>query len=183
MKNPQIYINSELEYVTLTEAFDMVQESTHWDDFDTNFYEKILEALDLEFNFHPTEEDPDVDWEIFWYNEVVPAVEKIKEELAEDLLEEIKKDEVSYAIVSGNREVYCNADTQNIMDIYGYNDSYTGEHFYGVYGDAVDGQLDSRSVSDEVILKGIKLMLKLGSPVKRDELPKGEDFKPTFLEV
>lgn len=82
MKNPQIYINSEIEYLTLTETFDMIQESTNWDDFETKVYEDILEALDLEFNFHPTEEDPDVDWDNFWNDEVVPAVEALKAELA-----------------------------------------------------------------------------------------------------
>lgn len=176
MKNPQIYINGELENVTLTEAFDMIQESTDWTDYDTKVYEDIVEALDLEFDFSDTE----ADWEGFWNNEVVPAVEKIKDDNAKELLEEIKSNDVSYAIVRKNGEIYCNLDTQNIMDVYGYTYD-SGEHFYGVYGDAIDGQLDSRGVSDEVILKAIKLMLSLGRPVKRDELPTKEGFKPAFV--
>lgn len=176
MKNPQIYINSELENVTLTEAFDLVQESTDWTDYDTKVYEDILEALDLEFDFNDTE----ADWQGFWENEVVPAVEQLKDDTAKELLEEIKSNDVSYAIVDKKGEVYCNLDTQNIMDIYSHTYD-SGEHFYGVYGDAIDGQLDSRGVSDEVILKAIKLMLSLGRPVKRDELKFGKDFKPTFV--
>ena len=76
-------------------------------------------------------------------------------------------------------KVYCNSETINIMDIY----CYDGEdgHFYGVYGDAVGGQIDSRNVSDDVILKAIKLMLGLGEPVKRSELPTDSDFKGTFF--
>ena len=71
-------------------------------------------------------------------------------------------------------------ETSNIMDIYGYN----GEdgHFYGVYGDAVGGQIDSRNVSDDVILKAIRLMLDLGEPVERPEIPTGSDFKQTFVD-
>ena len=176
MKNPQIYINSELENVTLTEAFDLVQESTDWTDYDTKVYEDILEALDLEFDFNDTE----ADWQGFWENEVVPAVEQLKDDTAKELLEEIKSNDVSYAIVNKKGKVYCNTDTQNIMDIYGYTYD-SGEHFYGVYGDTIDGQLDSRGVSDEIILKAIKLMLSLGRPVKRDELKFGKDFKPTFV--
>lgn len=176
MKNPQIYINSELENVTLTEAFDLVQESTDWTDYDTKVYEDIVEALDLEFDFSDTE----ADWQGFWENEVVPAVEQLKDDTAKELLEEIKSNDVSYAIVNKKGKVYCNTDTQNIMDIYGYTYD-SGEHFYGVYGDTIDGQLDSRGVSDEIILKAIKLMLSLGRPVKRDELKFGKDFKPTFV--
>ena len=98
---------------------------------------------------------------------------------AKQLLEEIKKNEVSFAIVSEDGKVYCNKETGNIMDIYGY-DGEDG-HFYGVYGDAVDGQIDSRNVSDDIILKAIELMLNLGKPVKRSELPNDYDFKRTFF--
>ena len=100
-------------------------------------------------------------------------------ENAKQLLEEIKNNEVSYAIVNEDGKVYCNSETINIMDIYGY-DGEDG-HFYGVYGDAVGGQIDSRNVSDDVILKAIKLMLGLGEPVKRSELPTDSDFKGTFF--
>lgn len=98
---------------------------------------------------------------------------------AKQLLEEIKNNDVAYAIVNEAGAVYCNCETSNIMDIYGH-DGADG-HFYGVYGDAVGGQLDSRNVSDDVILKAIQLMLGLGEPVKRSELSIGSDFKPTYL--
>lgn len=105
--------------------------------------------------------------------------EELDMENAKQLLEEIKNNEVAYAIVNEAGAVYCNCETSNIMDIYGH-DGEDG-HFYGVYGDAVGGQLDSRNVSDDVILKAIQLMLDLGEPVKRSELSTGSDFKPTYL--
>nr|WP_295589368.1 DUF3553 domain-containing protein [uncultured Streptococcus sp.] len=101
-------------------------------------------------------------------------------ENAKQLLEEIKNNDVAYAIVNEDGAVYCNCKTSNIMDIYGH-DGEDG-HFYGVYGDTVGGQLDSRNVSDDVILKAIKLMLGLGEPVKRSELSMGSDFKQTFVD-
>ena len=106
-------------------------------------------------------------------------VEELDMENAKQLLEEIKNNDVAYAIVNEAGAVYCNRETSNIMDIYGH-DGADG-HFYGVYGDAVGGQLDSRNVSDDVILKAIQLMLGLGEPVKRSELSTGSDFKPTYL--
>lgn len=99
---------------------------------------------------------------------------------AQELLEIIKNQEVNFAIVNESGEVYCNRDTGNIMDIYGFDDDKEG-HFYGVYGDVVDGvQVDSRNYSDEYIQKAIELMLTLGKPVKRSELPKDVDFKRTY---
>lgn len=106
-------------------------------------------------------------------------VEELEMENAKQLLEEIKNNDVAYAIVKEDGAVYCNLSTSNIMDIYGH-DGEDG-HFYGVYGDAVGGQLDSRNVPDDVILKAIQLMLGLGEPVKRSELSTGSDFKPTYL--
>ena len=105
---------------------------------------------------------------------------ELEMENAKQLLEEIKNNDVAYAIVNEDGAVYCNCETSNIMDIYGHD----GEdaHFYGVYGDAVGGQLDSRNVSDDVILKAIKLMLGLGEPVKRSEVSMGSDFKQTFVD-
>ena len=107
------------------------------------------------------------------------CAKELKMEKAKQLLEEIKNNDVAYAIVNEDGKVYCNLETSNIMDIYGHN----GEdgHFYGVYGDAVGGQLDSRNVPDDVILKAIQLMLGLGEPVKRSELSTGSDFKSTYL--
>lgn len=106
-------------------------------------------------------------------------VEELEMENAKQLLEEIKNNDVAYAIVKEDGAVYCNLGTSNIMDIYGH-DGEDG-HFYGVYGDAVGGQLDSRNVPDDVILKAIQLMIGLGEPVKRSKLSTGSDFKPTYL--
>ena len=97
---------------------------------------------------------------------------------AKELLEQIKNNEVQYAIVDGKGAAYCNRDTDNIMDIYGFDDEKEG-HFYGVYGDAVGGQIDSRNVSDEVILEAIEFMLELGKVVKRSEL-NFTDLKRTY---
>ena len=105
---------------------------------------------------------------------------ELQMEKAKELLENIKNNDVAYAIVSEDGAVYCNLGTSNIMDIYGH-DGENG-HFYGVYGDAVGGQIDSRNVSDDVILKAIHLMLGLGEPVKRSELSMGSDFKRTFVD-
>lgn len=98
---------------------------------------------------------------------------------AKELLEQIKNNEVQYAIVDDKGAVYCNQDTDNIMDIYGLTDEEDG-HFYGVYSDIL-GQIDSRGADDERILKSIELMLSLGKPVKRSELKHGKDFKRTYF--
>lgn len=97
---------------------------------------------------------------------------------AKELLEQIKNNEVQYAIVNENSAVYCNEDTENIMDIYGFDDEKEG-HFYGVYGDLVGPQIDSRRDDDERILKAIELMLEFGKPVKRSELSFSKGFKLT----
>lgn len=97
---------------------------------------------------------------------------------ATELLEQIKNNEVQYAIVNDKGDVYCNRGTNNIMDIYGFDDEEVG-HFYGVYGDAVGGQIDSREISDEKILKAIEFMLTLGKAVRRSEL-NFADLKRTY---
>ncbi|MGT2951625.1 hypothetical protein BU202_08305 [Streptococcus cuniculi] len=99
---------------------------------------------------------------------------------AKKILEEIKNSNVRYAIVNENNEVYCNLGTHNIMDIYGLDDD--NGHFYGVYGDAVGGQIDSRNLSDKAIEKSIEIMLSLGKPVKRSDLVFEEDFKRAFVD-
>lgn len=98
---------------------------------------------------------------------------------ATELLEEIKNNEVQYAIVDNKGAAYCNSDTDNIMDVYGFDDE--DGHFYGVYGDAVDGQIDSRNASDEIILQAIEFMLTLGKAVRRSEL-NFSDFKRTYYD-
>lgn len=97
---------------------------------------------------------------------------------AKELLEKIKNNKVQYAIVDDKGAAYCNSGTDNIMDIYGLTDEENG-HFCGVYSDAVDGQIDSRNASDEVILQAIEFMLTLGKAVKRSEL-NFSDFKRTY---
>lgn len=97
---------------------------------------------------------------------------------AKELLEQIKNNEVQYAIVDDKGAAYCNSDTDNIMDIYGLTDEENG-HFYGVYGDAVDSQIDSRNASDEIILQAIEFMLTLGKAVRRSDL-NFSDFKRTY---
>lgn len=96
---------------------------------------------------------------------------------AKELLEQIKNNKVQYAIVDDKGATYCNSDTDNIMDIYGLDDE--DGHFYGVYGDAVDGQIDSRNASDEIILQAIEFMLTLGKAVRRSDL-NFSDFKRTY---
>lgn len=98
---------------------------------------------------------------------------------ATELLEQIKNNEVQYAIVNEKGDVYCNEGTDNIMDIYGLTDEEDG-HFYGVYSDIL-GQIDSRTSDDERILKAIELMLSLGKAVRRSELPADKDFKRTYF--
>lgn len=98
---------------------------------------------------------------------------------AKELLEQIKNNEVQYAIVDDKGAAYCNSDTDNIMDVYGFDDEHG--HFYGVYGDAVDGQIDSRNASDEVILQAIEFMLTLGKAVRRSDL-NFSDFKRTYYQ-
>ena len=98
---------------------------------------------------------------------------------ATELLEQIKNNEVQYAIVDNGGAVFCNRDTDNVMDIYGFTDEENG-HFYGVYSDIL-GQVDSRNVSDERILKSIELMLSLGKAVRRSELPADKNFKRIYF--
>lgn len=97
---------------------------------------------------------------------------------ATELLEQIKNNEVQYAIVNDKGAVFCDEETGNIMDIYGYSDD-ENDHFYGVYSEIL-GQVDSRGADDERILKSIELMLSLGEVVKRSELPADKDFKRTY---
>lgn len=104
-------------------------------------------------------------------------VNKMKK--AQQLLKKIKNTNVSYAIMDEDNEIYCNKETNNIMDIYGY-DNENG-HFYGVYSDVVDGQIDSRYFSDDAILNAIDKLLFLGNPIKRTDLPSDADFKRTFF--
>ena len=47
--------------------------------------------------------------------------EELEMENAKQLLEAIKNNDVAYAIVNEDGEVYCNLGTSNIMDIYGHD--------------------------------------------------------------
>lgn len=97
---------------------------------------------------------------------------------AKKLLEEIKANKIQYAIQSSDGNIYCNKDTNNIMDIFGIESE--GRHIYGVYTDIVDNtflQFDNRNADDELILVIIEELLKLGNPVDRSALP--SNFEPT----
>lgn len=86
-------------------------------------------------------------------------------EKAKKILSELKAaNDLSYVIVNDEGEVLVNTSTSNLQDIYGYKD------FYGAYGDAVFGQIDSRTNSDDEILTAIDKLLQYGKPVKRDDL-------------
>ncbi|HEM3698669.1 TPA: hypothetical protein U1C85_001746 [Streptococcus suis] len=98
---------------------------------------------------------------------------------AKKLFEEIKTNKIQYAIQSSDGNIYCNKDTNNIMDIFGIENE--GKHIYGVYTDIVDNaflQFDNRNADDELILTIIEELLKLGKPIDRRTLP--NDFEATF---
>lgn len=80
---------------------------------------------------------------------------------AKELLEEIKNNEVQYAIVDDKGAVYCNHETDNIMDIYGFVDEKEG-HFYGVWGSHDIGlmanivaELVDSGMSDAKVMKSL----------------------------
>lgn len=98
---------------------------------------------------------------------------------AKSLLNTIKTNEIQYAIQDENGQIYCNKDTDNIMDIFGINED--GSHIYGIYTDIIDNtflQFDNRNADDELILSIIEELLKLGKPIDRNTLPK--NFKQTY---
>lgn len=85
---------------------------------------------------------------------------------AQEILSYIKDNkEASLVIMNDQGEILANKDTTNLQDIYS-----TGES-YGVYGDVVNGQVDSRNEDDEVILKQIEKALMLGTVINRNDLP------------
>lgn len=102
---------------------------------------------------------------------------------AQQLLKEIKINNVSYAIMDENNEIYCNKETNNIMDIYGYDSE--NSHFYGVYSDIFGGKIDSRYFFDDDILNAIDKLLNLGDPVKRTETINKfkSDNKPLLMTI
>ncbi|MEI2419424.1 hypothetical protein V6O07_04060, partial [Arthrospira platensis SPKY2] len=59
-----------------------------------------------------------------------------------------------------------NSDTGNRQNIYNYKDEDI--HFYGVYGELVYGQIDSRKNTDEEILAAIEKMLSIGNLADRN---------------
>lgn len=58
---------------TLLEKYELVENSSFWDDFEISFYEGILEELDIEFDFT----DEDANWDATW-DEVTKAIEDLK---------------------------------------------------------------------------------------------------------
>lgn len=59
--------------LTLLEKYELVENSSFWDDFERSFYEGILEELDIEFDFA----DEDANWDATW-DEVTKAIESLK---------------------------------------------------------------------------------------------------------
>lgn len=81
-----------------------------------------------------------------------------------------RKGELDYVVRlnKANNRYLRNRDTRNLQGIYSFRDDEHG-HFYGAYGDAVGGQIDSRDVSDEKIKEAIIKLLRLGNMVPRSE--------------
>lgn len=131
-------------------------------------------------NFIKNMEDVDVpEFKKLMEERVSKTISRSKGMKATELLEQIKNNDVAYAIINEEDEVYCNKETSNIMDIYGHDDE--NGHYYGVYSDIFGGQIDSRYFSDDAILNAIYQLLNLGDPIKRTELPADADFKRTFF--
>lgn len=61
-----------------------------------------------------------------------------------------------------------NSDTGNFQEIYSMENEEG--HFYGVYGDVVNGQVDSRTHADTEIKQAIVKMLSEGNIVDRNEI-------------
>ena len=59
---------------TLFEKYDMVENSDSWDDFDSSFYDSIIEELSIHFDFNSEE----AIWEATW-DEVTDAINELKE--------------------------------------------------------------------------------------------------------
>lgn len=61
--------------------------------------------------------------------------------------------------------------TNNYQEIYNNKDD---GHYYGVYGQAIGGQIDSRTHTDEQIKDAIQKILTLGNIVPRKSLPEAD---------
>lgn len=88
-----------------------------------------------------------------------------------DLLNRMKHSKVFEYDIKLDREgnyLLTNSDTQIKQGIYNYKTDT--EHYYGVYGDLVGGQIDSRKNTDKEILSGIEKMLSVGNIIKRRKL-------------
>lgn len=94
---------------------------------------------------------------------------------AKEILIQIKSNDIQYFIQEDSGKVYANKDTNKIMDIYGLNEN--SNHYYGVYSDIDDNNVDSRQNTDDEILNVIENMLVFGKPINRALLPKDADLK------
>lgn len=86
-----------------------------------------------------------------------------------DLLNRMKHSkpfEYDIKLDSEGKYLLTNTDTGNRQSIYNYKNDE--EHFYGVYGELVGGQIDSRKNTDEEILSAIEKMLSVGNLKVRD---------------
>lgn len=92
---------------------------------------------------------------------------------ASELLDKMKHSHsFEYVIVTNktNKTLLKNQGTGNLQSIYNIHNN--GIHYYGVYGDIVNGQLDSRKSTDKEIKMGIKKMLRRGNLELRTDLIK-----------
>lgn len=95
---------------------------------------------------------------------LVEYFDNYKSTQAFKMYEELRlKNDVDYAIVL-NDKVLVNHDTDNINGIFSQNG------YFGVYGDVIGGQIDTRDSSFGEVLDAIKKILSYGKPVKRSEV-------------
>lgn len=88
---------------------------------------------------------------------------------ANEILNTLKQNEVDFVLSNGKGEVYSNESTGNFMSMFSQGD------FYGVYSDKISfGQIDSRTSSDDEILKAIEKLLSYDEGI---ELIKREDSR------
>ncbi|HFU4227867.1 TPA: hypothetical protein ACGO8V_002332 [Streptococcus suis] len=99
---------------------------------------------------------------------------------AKEILNRIKNNKIQFAIQKEDGSIYCNKDTNNIMDIFGLENEE--QHIYGVYTDIFDNtftQYDNRNTDDDFILAVIDKLLEFGEPVDRSTL--SGNITPTYV--
>lgn len=81
------------------------------------------------------------------------------------ILDLLKNKKVELIVKNDKNAYLSNGATDNLQSVFSF------DFGYGVYGDVVDGQIDSRNDSDTSILKAIESMLTYGPLVDKSELP------------